>query len=69
MTGSVPVKGALIPVLVSFADAAAPGSARVVPPDDAEAVLGTGYRLQAISVEVVPTGFGRSTSAGRWASR
>ena len=57
LTGTVPVKGALIPVLVSFADPAAPGSAKVVPPDDAEAVLGKGYRLQALTAEVVPNGY------------
>jgi hypothetical protein len=56
-TGTVPVKGALIPVLVTFADPAAPGTARVVPPEDAEAVLGKGYRLQGISAAVVPNGF------------
>jgi hypothetical protein len=28
-----------------------------VPPDDAEAVLGKGYRLQGISTEVVPNGY------------
>jgi hypothetical protein len=57
LAGIVPVKDALIPVLVSFADPAAPGTARLVPPDDAEAVLGKGYRLQGISVEVVPNGY------------
>jgi hypothetical protein len=57
LTGVVPVKGELIPVLVSFADQAMPGTARVVLPDDAEAVLGKGYRLQEISVEVVPNGY------------
>jgi len=57
MTGSVPVTGALIPVLVTFADPANPGTARNVPPDDAEAVLGKGYRLQRITAEVVPNGF------------
>jgi hypothetical protein len=57
LTGTVPVKGALIPVLIAFADPAAPGSARLVPPDDAEAVLGKGYRLQGISAEVVPNGY------------
>jgi hypothetical protein len=56
-TGIVPVKAELVPVLVTFADAANPASARVVPPDDAEAVLGTGYRLQGISAEVVPNGY------------
>jgi len=57
MTGSVPVTGALIPVLVTFADPAKPGTARNVPSDDAEAVLGKGYRLQAITAEAVPNGF------------
>src|SRR6266568_2144223 len=56
-TGSVPVKGALIPVLVTFADQADPGTARNVPSDDAEAVLGKGYRLQGITAEAVPNGF------------
>ena len=57
MTGSAPVKGALIPVLVTFADPANPGTARDVPPDEAEAVLGKGYRLQGVTTEVVPNGF------------
>jgi hypothetical protein len=57
MTGSVPVTGALIPVLVTFADAADPGTARNVPSDDAETVLGKGYRLQGITAEGVPNGF------------
>jgi hypothetical protein len=57
LSGTVPVKGALVPVLVAFADPAMPGSARLVPPDDAEAVLGKGYRLQRISAEVVPNGY------------
>ena len=57
MAGSVPVTGALIPVLVTFADVANPATARNVPPDDAEAVLGKVYRLQGITAEVVPNGF------------
>jgi hypothetical protein len=57
MTGVVPVTGALIPVLVTFADPANPGTARNVPSDDAAAVLGKGYRLQGITAEVVPNGF------------
>jgi hypothetical protein len=57
MNGSVPVKGALIPVLVSLADPAAPGTARVVSPDNLEAVLGNGYRLGQVSAEVVANGF------------
>ena len=56
-SGVVPVTGALIPVLVTFADPANPGTARNVPPEDAEATLGTGYRLHGISAEVVPNGF------------
>jgi len=57
LTGVVPVKGSLIPVLVTFADSGNPGSARVVAPDDAERALGAGYRLRGISAEVVPNGF------------
>ena len=57
LTGTVPVKGALISVLVTFADPANPATARVVAPDDAEAALGKGYRLQGITAEVVPNGF------------
>jgi len=56
-TGTVPVKAALIPVLIAFADPASPVPARVVRPDEAEAVLGQGYRLQKISAEVVPNGY------------
>ncbi len=56
MTGTVPVKGEVIPVLVSFADPADPATARVVPPDGIEAVLGKGIRLRGISAEVVPNG-------------
>jgi hypothetical protein len=55
--GIVPVMGALIPVLVTFADPANPGTARNVLPDDTEAALGKGYRLHGISAEVVPNGF------------
>lgn len=57
LTGTVPVRGELMPVLVSFADPAAPGSARLVPPDDTETVLGKGYRLQGLTAEVVPNGY------------
>ena len=57
MTGTVPVTGALIPVLVTFADPADPGTARHVLPVDAEAALGTGYHLHGISVGAVPNGF------------
>jgi hypothetical protein len=57
MTGRVPVTGALVPVLVTFADATNAGTARNVPPDDSESVLGKSYRLQGITAEVVPNGF------------
>ena len=57
MTGTVPVMGTLIPVLVTFADPADPGTARHVLPEDAETVLGKGYRLHGISAEAVPNGF------------
>jgi hypothetical protein len=56
-TGIVPVKAALIPVLVTFTDPANPATARTVPPDDAETALGRGYRLRGITVEVVPNGY------------
>lgn len=55
-TGAVPVKGEVIPVLVSFADPADPATARLVPSDGIEAVLGQGIRLRGISAEVVPNG-------------
>jgi len=56
-SGAVAVKGALIPVLLTFADPANPGTARRVQPDDAEAVLGKGYRLHGLTAEAVPNGF------------
>jgi hypothetical protein len=56
-TGVVPLTGALIPVLVSFADPANPATAPAVKPDDAGAVLGKGYGLQGITAEVVPNGY------------
>jgi hypothetical protein len=57
MTGVVPVRGALIPVLVTFGDPANPASARNVSPDDSEAALGKGYRLRGVTAEAVPNGF------------
>ncbi|HEY5128905.1 MAG TPA: hypothetical protein VIJ35_16745 [Bradyrhizobium sp.] len=56
MTGTVPVTGALIPVLVSFTDPSDPASARNAPADDLEAALGKGFRLHGVSAEVVPNG-------------
>jgi hypothetical protein len=57
LTGTVAVKDALIPALVSFSDPANPGTALVVSPDDVPAVLGNGFRLGEITAEVVPNGF------------
>jgi hypothetical protein len=57
MTGVVAVKGQLIPLLATFSDLADPATMREVPPDDLESVIGHGFRLQAITVEVVPNGF------------
>jgi hypothetical protein len=57
MTGVVPVKGPLIPVLATFGDLADPATMRVVAPDDLEARLGGGFRLHGVTAEVVPNGF------------
>ena len=57
MTGIVPVKGALIPVLVTFGDPADPATMRALAPDHLEAGLGTGFRLHGITAEVVANGF------------
>jgi hypothetical protein len=57
ITGTVPVTGTVIPALVSFSDLNDPGTARAVPADDFEAVLGKGFHLQGVSAEVVPNGF------------
>jgi hypothetical protein len=56
LTGIVPVKDALIPILVTFTDPKNPGSARLVAPDNVEAALGKGFRLHEITAEVVPNG-------------
>ncbi len=56
MTGTVPVTGEVIPVLVSFADPADPATARLVPSNNIEGALGKGIRLRGISAEVVPNG-------------
>jgi hypothetical protein len=56
MSGAVAVQGELVPVLVSFADTNDPATARRVLPDHPEAVLGPGFHLGPIVVEVVPNG-------------
>jgi hypothetical protein len=65
MTGVVPVLGALIPVLVTFADLNDPATARTVLPDDLEAALGKGFHLQGVFVEVVPNGLWPLDFGGR----
>jgi hypothetical protein len=57
MTGVAAVTGALIPVLLTFAGAGDPATARKVAPDNLEAVFGDGFRLHGVTAEVVPTGF------------
>jgi hypothetical protein len=56
VTGTAPVTGEVVPVLVSFADPADPATARLVPSDNIEGALGKGIRLRGISAEVVPNG-------------
>ncbi len=51
-TGTAPLKGELIPTLVTISDLKDPKTARVVSPDDFEAVFGPGYRFTRASVEV-----------------
>jgi hypothetical protein len=55
MTGAVPVTGALIPVLVTFADVRDPATIRTVS-SEAVAAFGNGFRLHDIHAEVVPNG-------------
>jgi hypothetical protein len=55
-TGIVPVQGDLIPVLVSFGDPKDPKTARLVAGDHAEVVLGDGYVIRGLTVEMVPNG-------------
>src|SRR5204863_8466358 len=56
MTGVAPVTGALIPVLVTFANLDDPASARTVQPDDLVAAFGQGFRLKRVFAETVPNG-------------
>jgi hypothetical protein len=56
MTGTAPVAGELLPVLVTFSDLSDPATAHAVRPDDLEAALGRGFHLRGVSAEVVPNG-------------
>jgi hypothetical protein len=53
----LPVPEALRPVLVSFAKASDPTSARRVNASDLEASLGKGYRLRGLSLDIVANGY------------
>lgn len=57
LSGSVPVRGDLIPTLVTFADLADPRTARVVQHDNLSATFGPGYRLRGVTLGLVPVGF------------
>lgn len=57
MAGPVAVTGALVPVLLTFADPGDPSTARNLVPDDLEAALGKGFRLHGITAEVMSNGF------------
>jgi hypothetical protein len=56
MTGTAPVTGKLIPVLVTFSDAGDAATMRVVRPDDLETTYGKGFALRGVTVEAVPNG-------------
>ena len=55
-TGTVPITGALVPVLLTFSNPGDPKSARVVAPDDLQSAFGDGTALRGVSVEAVPNG-------------
>jgi len=56
LTGTAPVTGELLPVLVTFTDLRDPATAHAVQPGDLEAALGKGFHLRGVSAEVVPNG-------------
>lgn len=53
----VEVKGALVPVMLAFADLKDPSSARVVKPEALETAFGAGTRLRRVSVQPLPPGW------------
>jgi hypothetical protein len=57
MTGAMPVSGALMPVLATFADINDPATMHLVKADDLEAAFGKGFRLRDVTAEAVPNGF------------
>ena len=60
-----PVKGALIPVLVTFTNPDDPATARAVPPDGMAAALGKDFTSMASRSRWCRMVFGRSISEGR----
>lgn len=54
---TVPVKGALVPVMLAFADMKVPSSARLVKPGELDAALAPGVKLRRVSVEPLPPGW------------
>jgi hypothetical protein len=64
--GSRELVGNNIPTLISFADLNDPASARAVEPADFGFVFGVGYRMQHITLEIVPTGIWPLNLVGLW---
>lgn len=56
LTGTVPVRDSLIPTLVTFTDLNNPATAKVLDAGDVEATFGKGYRMQGVSLEMLPVG-------------
>lgn len=56
LTGKVPVQGNLIPTLVTFTDLNEPTTAKVLDIGDIDTSFGKGYRLQSVSLEMLPVG-------------
>ncbi len=69
LTGSVPVTGALIPVLVTFADPANPAPPGRYRPTTPRPCWEKDIASRASPPRWCRTGSGRSISAARWASR
>jgi len=56
LTGTVPVTGPLIPTLATFKDVNDPKSIVEVRSDDLTSVFGSGYRIQSLSLTMLPVG-------------
>jgi hypothetical protein len=48
--------GNLVPTLVTFGNVTDPNTVRVLDPGDIEAVFGSGFRLNRVTLEMVPVG-------------